>query len=217
MVEMEKTFLSLVLLQERSITTYTMERDELVRQEIEYRASVENRLYKGEKVSQEELIWLRTHKKFSKEYGYPNLCVDIIEIPVKKRTTVSVHLIKNISGVEVNPRFSPAADKGFIIAKNFVRDIYGNIKQDAKIKLFNPSLDKRWPDSEFVCYSQIGKIAMNYKIMDPRTVPIMKLSGVNPYLTMLCLEATDKKRVYSCTVNFDRRYGDFIFSVEIST
>ena len=162
----------------------------------------------------EDKYWLQTHKAYSDEYGYPYLTADIIEIPAKKEIEITVRQLYNGTSKKITPVFEVAQKTGFIMFKGFVMDVNYKVKENARIRVFCPSLDSLHSECRFVCKSDIGQLRVSYKVSDPSTVPINLYSGVNPGLCMLCRESSENKRVYMCTVDRKAEIGDYRFSVE---
>ena len=191
--------------------TETSEVDKDILDEIQYRKAL---FYKTGKLTAEERFWLQTHKAYSNEYGYPYLARDIIEIPAKKEVEITVRQLYNGTSRKISPVFEVAQKTGFIMYKGLVMDDNYKVKENAKIRVFNPSLDSQYSECKFICKSNIGLISVDYKVSDPSSLPRNLYSTVNPGLCMLIRESSENKRVYMCTVDRKPEIGDYRFSVE---
>lgn len=96
-------------------------------EECDYRESIMNKIYKGEKITDEERLWLTINPLYNNLYREPCYNIDIIHLEADVRYCICVEIEKINCKERIVPVVGVAAGKGKITIDGELLDLDGNV------------------------------------------------------------------------------------------
>lgn len=186
-------------------------------EEIEYRNVLMSRVYKGEKISPKDRLWLETHPVYNWRLGYPYLKADILTLEAKKTYQLHIELENLKYAEQIIPVISVPACKGAIYTDFSIKDFYGNDKTGNPVKALGVTVNADHRSSSFRYRSDIGLLMVTYQCRYYDEKHRMLLSdtsdSASARLAMLKETVSEKKVLYRCKSPVRDDYDSLVFSV----
>lgn len=190
--------------------------DNTIKNEICYREELNEKMQR-KTLTENELMWLKTHREYSPFKGYPYLFADIISM--RPNSLYSVH-VENHSqyDCQIIPTFSVSYGKGSIIAHSPVIDFKGKKAYKKPIRMLS-LLFEETDASEFTFSAELGLMTIKYGcfVYDENQKTTIYRSTDARYgdCAMLC-KKTENKYIYRCKLPGKEIIEPQSFSVKIA-
>ena len=185
--------------------------------EIEYRNMLMTRIYKGERLSPNERLWLRTHPIYHWQMGYPYLKVDIIPLKAKQAYRFHIAVEKLTYEKRIIPIISVPTGKGSIQTDFAIKDFYGIDKPEKQTKVLGIMINKEHRETSFHYRSDIGLVMISYECDYYDEKHQMLLSDTSDSgssrLAMLKEAISESKVLYRCKSPISDSFDSLVFSV----
>ena len=186
-------------------------------EEIEYRNSLMSRLYKGEKISSEERLWLHTHSIYHWKMGYPYLKADVLSLKAKQMYRFHVTVEKLTYEKRIIPIISVPVGKGSIYTDFAIMDSYGNDKSGNPVRILGITINKEYQKTSFLYRSNTGLVMVTYACdyydeKHQRLLSDTSDSG-SSRLAMLKEIVSENKVRYQCKSPISDSFDSLAFSV----
>lgn len=186
-------------------------------EEIEYRNVLMSRIYKHEKLSSQECLWLKTHPIYHWSLGYPYLKADILSLEAEKTYRLHIKVEKLTYENQIIPIISVPAGKGTIHTDFPTKDFYGNDKTGKPVKVLGVTVNKDHQATN-VCYSSdMGLLMVTYACNYYDAKHQMLLSDTSDSgsarLAMLKEIKSENKVLYRCKSPMNDSFDSLVFSI----
>ena len=190
--------------------------DHTIQNEIRYREDLNEKMHR-EKLSEDELMWMKTHREYSPFMGYPYLFSDIIS--VKPNTLYSV-CVENLSqyNCKIIPNFSVSYGNGEIISEKPVTSLKSGKTYKKPIRSFSLLFEDA-DTSKFTFSAELGLMTIKYGcfVYDQNQKITMFRSTDARFgaCAMLC-EKVEDTYIYRCKLPGEEIIEAQSFSVKIT-
>ncbi|MBR2315080.1 MAG: hypothetical protein IKA56_00405 [Clostridia bacterium] len=188
-------------------------------EEIAFRNNLLDRIRNGDKVTNEERQWLVTNPVYNERYTEPYYRVDIIKLDSTSVCEVKVCIESIKYENKIAPIIGVPAQKGKILTRDIVVDLYGNEKKFKPIKMLCFDLDMSEPESTVKYKSDLGILSVHYEcqVLDNRMNVFVRESSWYSKLDMAMKkqELDDNKVRYFCKSPTDDSFDALVFTLEI--
>ena len=189
--------------------------------EVAYRAELWKKVYSDVKLTDEEKIWMETHKEFSSLLGAPFLKMDIIQLEKGVKYQVEVTFLDAAHSdqiYKIYPWFKVPCLKGEIRTDYELTDLRGRKSIGKPVKMLITEIDAKKRSSVFSYASSYGTLAVGFycEYYDQR----LRLhtgglsNGPVGSLYMLREDVDPNRVLYRCKAANSETYDSLIFMVE---
>lgn len=170
-----------------------------------------------QKLSEEEKLWLETHKEFSPIHGVPFLKRDVISLEKGVSFRFLVKLLEAGHPDEIYPCFRAPRGIGSIRTDEELTDARGKKTRGKPVKILAAMLQQEHPEFRFSYSSDCGALAVDCfcRYYDPKQhLRTGRFSG-NTEGFYLCREDEAPDRVlYRCRAPYAERWDSLVFSLQ---
>lgn len=131
-------------------------------EEIEYRNTLMSRVYRHEKLSSQDRLWLKTHPVYHWSLGYPYLKADILSLEAKQTYRLHIEVENLTYENQIIPIISVPTGKGAIHTNFLTKDFYGNDKTGQPVKILGVTVNKDHRSTDIYYRSDIGLLMVTY-------------------------------------------------------
>lgn len=194
------------------------------KENINYRRSIIARVYKSEKLTDEEKWWLKSNPSFNPRFDFPCYQRDVIHIPKNRDVSVTVAAVSYGDKAKIYRPVISVVGKGAIKVSGKLLDTYNNEVDCKETRVLVTLLDENRRSTTVTALSKLGLIDIYYQCeyYDER----MRLhtremsNGANLLFGMKKLVVSDNEFLYYCksptALNYSTDcFNAFVFSVKI--
>ena len=186
-------------------------------EEIEYRNVLMSRVYKHEKLSSQDRLWLKTHPVYHWSLGYPYLKADVLSLEAKRTYRLHIEVEKLTYENQIIPIISVPTGKGAIHTYFPTKDFYGNVKTGKPVKVLGVTVNKDHQSTHFCYHSDIGLLMVTYACNYYDAKHQMLLSDTSDSgsarLAMLKEIKSESKVLYRCKSPTSDNFDSLVFSI----
>ena len=187
-------------------------------EEIEHRKALMARIYKHEKLSPDERLWLKTHPVYDWHLGYPYLKADILSLEPKRPYRIHIRIEHLTYEKQIFPIICVPTGKGAIHTEFPIKDFYGNSKLGKPVKALGLTVDKVRQSTSVRCHADIGLLMVTYMCYYYDEKHQMILADTSDSgsvrLAMLKEVISENKVLYRCKSPISDSFGSLVFTVE---
>lgn len=186
-------------------------------EEMNYRNSIMERLFSGGRITQDERIWLATHRLINPQLGYPYLQSDVVAFEKNKLYTMRVKLVSSSYPGRILPVFSIPMGKGEILPAGDIFDLDENRKPAKPVKVLGCLLKECGGVYEFQFRSSLGFMAISFECeyFDKNHNLIIRKdsNSGDPNYSMVRINLTDNTVRYQCKAPTAPEYDSLVFDL----
>ena len=130
---------------------------------INYRHSLEQKVFEKKKLTSAEKTWLRSNPRFNEKYSFPCLQRDIIDIPRNHEAILRVSVLSNQDKTKIYRPVISVVGKGKIIVEN---ELFNSSMTNCTSKttsILIPLFDENRPTISMRVISELGLISIAYQ------------------------------------------------------
>ena len=185
-----------------------------VNEEIEYRKVLRDKVLSGVRLTQEEQFWIKTHRLYNSNLGYPYINSDIISLPENKECRIIVRIESKEYPERMFPCFEVPAGKGNITTQHECVDYRGK-KRKQGIKMLVCTLNNG-EETSFTYLSELGMISVLFDCYEKKYGGIVgEMSSTAHDRSMLREDIDNTHIVYHCCSPGLQDFESMVFSVSI--
>ncbi len=183
-----------------------------------HRESIMNKIYKGNRITNEERLWLTTHPLYNKCYQEPYYNVDIIHLDEKTEYCINVNVKRITCDEKMIPVIGVATGKGKLIIDGELLDLDGNVTATKETKILGVNVDLNNTNSKFTFYSELGLLSVSYQCeylsKDMGMYRKETSSSGILCLAMKKVVLADNKVEYHCKSPLNDDFDSLVFTLE---
>ena len=196
---------------------------EILQEEIAYRAELQKKVLSGVKPTEEEKLWMKTHKYFSQIHGVPYLMRDVIILEKGIDYQIDVEFKASSHPTShpyaIYPMFKAPCQIGYIRTDSELTDSRGKKSVGKPVKMLATLIGEDNRKYRFLYSSDCGALIVAFccHYFDPK----MKMntgghSGNSEGLYMLMENVDQNCILYRCKAPYAKDFDSLVFTVEWS-
>lgn len=194
---------------------------EIYQEEIAYRTELQKKNFSGVKPTEEEKLWMETHKKFSQIHGAPYLMRDVILLEKGANYRIDVEFIESSHPTahpnEIYPLFKAPCQIGCIRTAGELRDYRGKRSTGKPVKMLATLISAENRYFRFSYSSDCGSLVVAFycRYYDSKMRLITgRYSGDSEDLYLLSEDVGSNRILYRCKAPFAESFDSLVFAVE---
>lgn len=191
---------------------------DIIQSEIEfsYRKMLRRKVLEGNRLTQDEKLWLETHKKYSAIHGLPYLMKDTIQLEQGKLYRFHITFLNASHKLSIEPCFYAPNQNGKISTNASLYDFNKKKSRATHVAALITHIDSITKDFYFTYYSELGVICVSfYSEQVLYGAHITKGSQDFEGYYMIRKDLANDKIVYHCSANgIESDFDSLVFFVE---
>ena len=187
---------------------------------INYRRSLEKKVFEKKKLTSEEKWWLNSNPMFNERYSFPCLKSDIIVIPKNQEITMHISVLRSEDNTKIYRPVICVVGKGEIKVENQLFDFNMNRCTCKSTRMLIPLFDENRSTISVRVSSQLGLVSVAYQCeyFDDRMNLYVQEISDGPKLSygMKKSDVSDNEFVYYCKnpCICDDNFESYAFSIK---
>lgn len=187
-------------------------------EEIHYRNEIMTRVYRGERATAEETLWLATHKLFNWQLGYPYLNADIVQLKAKENYRIKIEIEYLSCANRIIPVITVPGGKGKIITDFQISDYNGNVTTGRPVRMLGVTVSQSHSQTEICYQSDLGLLGISYQCdyFDNKHNLLIRKDSItgDPSFAMIREVLSDNKMLYRCKLPTSDSFDSLVFSIQ---
>lgn len=191
---------------------------EEIKEQIEYRKVIMEKVYAGKKITKEERLWLVTHSVYNHLFGYPFLKMDVIKLNANQLYVIKLQVEKKKHNDNASMIIGAAGGNGKVITDWELINFYGENVNRKDTEILQVTVDSDVSEYTVTFISGLGLLCVEYgcEYYDEKMkVKKMETSFSGSARFSMTKEiVSDNKVRYSCKDPVSDSYEALVFTVE---
>lgn len=195
------------------------DRSDAYRQEIAHRAELRQKALSGVKLTEEERLWMETHREFSQIHGAPFLKTDVILLEAGVNYRFDVTFLEAAHPDKIYPWFKAPCGIGAIWTEVELTDYRGRKSVGKPVRMLETGISAENRSFRFSYSSDCGALAVGFFCEYYDQQLHIKTGGYSSGADCLYLLREDpgpNRVLYRCKSRYADSFDSLVFSLEWS-